>query len=573
MKGKLLMILSVFIITACNKNNYEDISSNQILEDNTVIEKHKLAFSKILSKAIVANKDLRGFLKSEALKTKDNDFNVIYGFCKNEMVDDKTFRNILIQFENFKGQVDEIEKNIPTITVLIPSLFDNSFSASSWDIEADIPFVATTIATEIPVVYDGEHVMSLKNDEMPGSPVLLVKENERIKKTILTLQSSIDNTSSFKFVDDAFNGLVKTKSSSANEYIPVQYNNPNKFDFEISKKLVDAFNQFPPATGGWQRDHIYYTLNNVPNTKGSLDRTFYECISAIKIKESGLSLMMDQEDPRYNQDDDFDNTTIGRTGSRSPGRFWTDGNFEIQIDVLINDLQGAGASHSKVISVPADQLFGAEYSQKVIGPGRRPRPGQKTFYYRKLIKLHPKFFYCNIPIKEWDLENMGSSWKISVRENDISTVVNVQESVTSKFATNFGIDVNWGVSEVVKLGLKFGGSTETSTTQNISVQRTLSNDFLGDAIVNFWDPVLRTNNPVAGTNIGFVVDMKSSDRRRSAETYINTVNYAPVARPTNRWEAEQASIKASAQNRFELESFNPIISNNYEIIMIPVYKF
>src|SRR5690606_2008297 len=165
--------------------------------------------------------------------------------------------------------------------------------------------------------------------------------------------------------------------------------------------------------------------------------------------------------------------------------------------------------------VPGDQLFGAEYSQRVSGGGGRGTP---QFYLRRLKRLVPKYYYCNIPIKEWDLENMGATWKISVRENDDQTVVNVQETHTSKFATNFGVDVSFGI-EKVKIGLKFGGSAENTETQQISVQRTLTNDFLGDAIINFWDPVLQTNDPVASNHHSFLVDLKSKARRESATGY------------------------------------------------------
>lgn len=567
-KFNLMVPLIILMILSCGKvhDNLSESVSN--VKGELTVESARLAFTHILSKAVVAEFEVRSFLKKEALKMKDNDFDVIYAFCKNDVIlNGKTFKEVLIEYENYEGEIDKIEQIIPTLTILIPSLIADSFSASTWDTKTDIPFVTTNVLNKQTVVYDGLLMGNLENDEIPATAVLVVKENERIK---IPMSRSLNITSeSFEFVNEAFNG---GRGSRIPEYVPVKYTNRNKFDFEISDKIVKGFNEFPTGGGGWQRDYIYYGLKNEPNTKGPLNRSYYECISAIKITESGLALMMDQDDPRYNQEDNFENSSTPGRNLRGAAKFWTDGNFEIQIDVLINDLNGAGASYSTVLSVPPDQLFDAEYSQMIISEGGRLG---KTYVYRKLIKLHPKFYYCHIPIKEWDLEKMGSSWKISVRENDDNTIITTSETISSKVATNFGIDYNWDILEKLKLGLKFGNSIEDTSTQQVSIQRTKSNDFLGDAIVNFWDAILRTNNPVSASNIGFVVDLKSLDRRLSAKNYINVVEYNPISQSISSlsYAVEQANIKAQAKNRYELGSFNPIVNNNYEIIMLPVYKY
>jgi len=533
------------------------------------LSSYKLAFARILSKAVVKEKDLQEFLKNEALEMKDNDFDVIVAFCKDDLIKNKnkTFKEVLVEYEEYPGQVDELIYEVPTITVLIPDLF-GEFHASSWDTESEDVFVSTSVGDQIPVIYDGEELFSLSNNQMPGEPTLFVKTNERIRlKTSPQLLASTKpklNSASFEFVNPAFDGMssrVKLESGDRSSNLtPLRTTEPQRnveFDFEISQKLVDAFNEFPPAAGGWQRDHIYYNLKDVPNAKGTLNRAFYECISAIKITNSGLNLMMDSgDDPKL--------LAIGSTYRqvRSP-KLWTDGHFELQIDVLINDLNGAGSIFQTVLSIPGDKLFDPKFTTTVW----KPHPKSRISYtYHTLVEVKPKYYYTHIPIKEWDLEKMGASWKISVRENDDQEVETSTETLTSKFAANFGLDFSTG--EKAKIGLKFGGTLEDTHTQTFTFQRTRTHDFLGGAIVSFWDPVIRQKNIVPADDYNYIMDLRSLDRRLSAINYANTSQRSILSVIL-----EQDDIKATSVNRYELTSFFPVMNNNFQIIMLPVYKY
>jgi len=142
---------------------------------------YKMAFANILSKAVVKEKDLRKFLKNEALAMKDNDFDVIVAFCKDDLIKNKnkTFKEVLVEHEEYAGQVDEIIYEVPTITILVPSLF-GMFDAVSWDTESQELFVATADEKDIPVLYDGEEVIRLSSNEMPGEPTLLSKRTKEL---------------------------------------------------------------------------------------------------------------------------------------------------------------------------------------------------------------------------------------------------------------------------------------------------------------------------------------------------------------------------------------------------------
>lgn len=63
-----------------------------------------------MSKAVSQRQDVRMFLKAQALKKFDNDFNVFYPFVKNEKIGERTFKDVLSDYEKNEGDLDNIEK-------------------------------------------------------------------------------------------------------------------------------------------------------------------------------------------------------------------------------------------------------------------------------------------------------------------------------------------------------------------------------------------------------------------------------------------------------------------------------
>lgn len=94
---RLLLIVSILLVLACSKeenqtNNNSGISINNAYQD----------FSLILSKAVSSEPALRLFLKNEAIKEFDKDYDVFYPWTKEKMVDcDHTFERILRKYDDF----------------------------------------------------------------------------------------------------------------------------------------------------------------------------------------------------------------------------------------------------------------------------------------------------------------------------------------------------------------------------------------------------------------------------------------------------------------------------------------
>jgi hypothetical protein len=88
----------------------------------------------------------------------------------------------------------------------------------------------------------------------------------------------------------------------------------------------------------------------------------------------------------------------------------------------------------------------------------------------------------------------GDRWKINVYEYDPGTVVTQEVSHTSSKALNFRLDAEGSLFKLIKLGVGFGGSVSSETTSKTTIQTTLTSNNLGDAILNWTDPVIITKD-------------------------------------------------------------------------------
>lgn len=89
--------------------------------------------------------NLREFLKNEALKKFNGDYDILYNYVKDHKVGNSTFRNILKSYYINESDLIEIENTVPSLTIFVPSLPKNSFSAENWNISRDIPLVAVRL--------------------------------------------------------------------------------------------------------------------------------------------------------------------------------------------------------------------------------------------------------------------------------------------------------------------------------------------------------------------------------------------------------------------------------------------
>ena len=471
MKKLLIIVSCILLTTACQQNDEEyTLAENSQTAELSALDH----FSLLLSKAVASNSELRTFLKKEALEMIDNDYDVFYPLAKNKIVTEvKTFRNILEQYDSNK-ELDELERELPLLTVMIPEL-PSGYNAETWNCTEEVPHITPRLGNKcvIPYYKDGMTDFEFDANLIPGFPVLVVKNNERIVRNTGATRTPNASTlnSEYSFVDAAFDRSCNTPPQAL-----TRTTISGRADLETAYRAMGATSE------KWQRDNIYYGLTPT-NTEGPLKRNYAERIEAIRFTEQAYTKMCDQNDPDYVRDPLNEHVCFSKDPNHvappSIESMWQDGRFEFKIDITINNQAGLGTNITKYFSVRPQEIYDLiveNYKNNIA----------HCFWVKGVI---PRTYYPNINLVTWDLEQNSFSWKITVAEVDDQETYTTQETVSSEFATNFSVNTQGGTDKV-KVGLNFGMSTK-STKQTQFTRVTYKNsDDLGTLEANFSDPIL-----------------------------------------------------------------------------------
>ena len=334
-----------------------------------------------------------------------------------------------------------------------------NFSLDDWDTSGEIPEVAVRLTSnnnnEVPL-FDNEGNQSvIPSGLIPGFPVLVVKQNERIvvdsASSLKTRSTSSGNSFNFKFIDDAFDGTkIKTRATRRESTVPGNTDPVN----------IEAYN----AGVEWHRDYIYYGLTPT-NTEGKFRNNYSEFLNSFTLLDDWYNVISDQSgDPVI-----------------TANNIWTEGSFEFEITLLINSTNGIGSTIEKRFTARGEDVMMISYWRN-----------RKAFYSISDIKSRP--FNPDLELLPWDLQDYGATWKMTITEVDDPEEYSHTEETTVEYATNFEISGD----VIKKIGLKFGGKESVTKKSSFSVKTTKSSDVLGSTILSFKDPVVVGTEEVIG---------------------------------------------------------------------------
>jgi len=527
MKNKVKKLMKVtalsllFGIVSCKKEKSSLENENKI---TPLSEKVQLqtSFAKILAKAVKSDENLRIFIKEQSLKQFDNDYDILYQLVKDVEINGQSFHEKLLKYST-PQELEQIENKLPLLTIFVPTV--PNFNPNIWNTASESPLIAVANNNHdknrsVSLYNETGKEIPLKYDQVPGFPVLVVKENERVivnskinklastKEMLSIIGVNKSSTSlSYSFIDEVFNGsIVNTKNLSSNvlkanklasingavgRVAPApNLSNPNSID----QVNVDAYN----SGSEWHRDYVYYGITpSQPN--GAFKHNYSEFITSFKfLNGNALYGISDQsDDPKAN----INNNKVFLIN----GSIWTEGNFEFRITVLTNPKNGLGSELTKIMSVRPQELFDVS-----LGAQHGPFfPGNLIYF--DLVGVNAKEYHPNIELVPWDLENYGAAWKFIFYEFDNSQETTQSYENTTTYATNFGFDAQIGKS---KVGPKFGFTATTTEKRTFSVKTTLTSDFLGEATLTFDQPIIigysngayNTREITTGNNISISVE-------------------------------------------------------------------
>ncbi|MBF8151271.1 hypothetical protein ITJ86_15285 [Winogradskyella sp. F6397] len=479
MKTKLfiLLVLFVSIYSSCEEPNLSnetiDGSSDLYAKSNKSYELKK-KFALALHEAMTNNVKLRQFLKTEALKKFNGDYDILYNYVRDNSIGNSTFRDVLKSYYDDESDLVAIEENIPTLTIFIPSLPKGSFSAENWDVSIDVPLVAISLldSDKTPLISSNSQSYLLDHNVIPGFPVVVVKENERIAvpshpqyKSLTTTEYLANNGYKFKFSHNIFNFI--------NPPIDIVIDGTPDY-------IVDAWEVYGENQNlGWHRDFIYYTLQpSVPN--GPYINDYSEFLRDFKIEGTGeqaLAAIADVSPVNNNLDDPELKGIVVNPSNINQGSFWTDGSFEFEVNINYD-------TDTPILEkgFPADpeDLFEIEYQKH----------GVFWLDFYVVTNIETKTYRLDLELLPWQIHNVSNQWQLEFQEVDLTVEETTEETYTSKYNTNFGFESN----ELWKFGLELGGSSETTQTSQKTRKYKLESNDLNQSIVKFEDNVIIDEN-------------------------------------------------------------------------------
>ena len=494
MKNFVLVFLVYLSVASCNES-LNDIDKNVVSatfleqsESNLIL---KQKFSSALVKVLGQNEEVRSLIKEEALKQIDFDYDVLYCLIKDKQLKNGVTLEEYLEKYLTSDELKCIHKQLPTLTLFVPTLPENSFSVHSWNTIDELPAVAVKVSdnNDVKIYYGNGETEVFPADIIPGFPVVVVKENERIVRIgeILskTVSENIEETNLI-FVDEIFNNLhgkdlvnTKTRANRPDRPVPLpKVDNPEDYLPANMKKTYEAYKIYKNTTG-WQRDYIYYGIT--PTTdKGPFDYNMKEFLVGFELMGDALGFY------RKIADQDGDPKSSIPIGGVLPANSsiitWTEGEYEFKVTTYVGSKSTIGTEYKSFFRLKPDQLFRAEV-ERVIS-----RPGMPGYTVYKLVGLKSKRVDLDLPLFEWDLENYGATIKIAIEEVDGQETEVNSISSSIEFATNFGFDASFG--EKVKFGVKFGSTIKEVLNVSNTITKTLGGDELGEVIINFADPVV-----------------------------------------------------------------------------------
>lgn len=499
-KQFMLFMIVLFALSACDstmpETEVQNTMSIQQVQSINESETQK-AFAKILSMAASKDSSVRAFLKNEAEKQYDKDYDVFYPFVKNKVVaNGKTFREILVSYSSNK-EISNIENNLPFLTIMIPDLSRfYAFSINKWDTSDNQ--VAVTYAKDnvnSAFYFEGDSILSLPKGDLPNFPFMVVKSNERMKVVgTATTRSGEREKYVYDFADPAYDGskMVTTRSYRYYEEVNTEkapedkpYLNADSIDTRcINAYLLSRSNKYLI-----DREYVYYNLSPNNSQNGRLDPNVREKIYKFRISPAQYGNITDQEigeDPKLQKD------TYYKKGHPSDEQIakdlWTDGNFEIVIKAFMGS---SSLPEQKMISCKGSDLFYvSKFNVKYQhGTGFRR---SKWWYSTTISDLKGKWvdisssnLYLTLT---WDLSNNPVSIYILAFESDKGTTKTESISYTASYTNKADAGLSGGKDTKYNIG--FSSQITNQKTFSVSYQYTDQDDNLGSVFLNFKDPII-----------------------------------------------------------------------------------
>ncbi|WP_299096272.1 hypothetical protein [uncultured Bacteroides sp.] len=178
------LLLALFIVGSCSNDMIETSNNSSLIEesyDEIDLNSLKSEFSFALARVLNESEGARKLIKEEAIKQFDHDYDVLYMLVKEKRLSGEgTLEELLSKYMS-KENLQVLYRKMPTLTIFVPVLPEDIFSAEKWNVAQEIPFVAyKNKEGQIWYVDNTGKVDIIANNEIPAFPIVVVKPSERV---------------------------------------------------------------------------------------------------------------------------------------------------------------------------------------------------------------------------------------------------------------------------------------------------------------------------------------------------------------------------------------------------------
>jgi hypothetical protein len=224
-----------------------------------------------------------------------------------------TLHDFLLPFFGSEGVLADAENALPLLTIFVPTLPEDSFSAELWDVHDDeqIPDVALALKniSYVPVIGREDEKYLIEPGWFPGYPIVVLKENERVITDQSPRFDELDTriivsggvaSGRIRYNGDDIRELDEPRYSG-NVSIRFRDNNFDTYygvttgttgttggyqgvtDDNIPDYLRTAYDVFADVPGSWQRDNIYYGLTPTNTENEFVGGKYVETIATFQL--------------------------------------------------------------------------------------------------------------------------------------------------------------------------------------------------------------------------------------------------------------------------------------------------
>lgn len=507
-----LLLCAGLGLTACT-NDLTDAEPADHTQNTKTQTENKEAllteFAQSLSRAVYADRDLRQFLKTEASRQFDKNYDVLYQKVKNEKVGSATFRDVLRRYIS-EEKLEAVESAVPELNILMPEIPMFDVRATNYDVsDKELP-VAVAGKAQNTLYLNGEKAASLRLDEVPDFHVLVVNVNKRVVVNPHRTRGTQEADFQFRHpeYDPANDRLAKASRSVT---MPEDY---------LGQKAIEAYRYFYKNDGseaqkGYQRDYVYYDMK--PGDKvGRFNNAVSEYISYIEVSPNLYSLIADDteesktptnKDPYIRAKDVTKERGAFRNDQLLLSQMWTDGayNFVFQVVSSTDD-------RPRTLIIPAKPSDLWNFHIDHTYTHKTWFRHSKHYYKIDPSKFTSKPYYLEsfqASLGKWDLSKESLYRDVIISEQDNGSDIQSEREytetrfdsrkVSGSFKYNVGLTIPADSKEKavdpnasVNLDHSWDKQSNITTTSRhkVTVTTRQESDQLGTVRIYFYDPLI-----------------------------------------------------------------------------------